>query len=219
MDDLPEKIRQHYDRQSLPPATAERILKAGREAGRGRFRRRLAGWSIAAALTIAASCIGYRYATQNDQSLETSTVEVAMENFFSQPEHPIARVSADLPGLRLWLNEHGAPANAVVPAAFSKLPAFGCHVLSVNGQSVYLLCFVLDAGNGNAPTAMKKPPMLVHFVSVPLKAFKTPPVAGEPVMRTGKGEWKFAEWRSGDVVYVAGGEVPLERLQQLVAEL
>lgn len=125
----------------------------------------------------------------------------------------------DLPELRLWLNQHGAPADAVVPAAFSKLPAFGCHVLTLGGQSVYLLCFTLNLENGNAATAMKKPAMLVHFVSVPLKAFKNPPVAGEPVIRTGEGEWKFAEWRSGDVVYVAGGELPLARLQEWVASL
>jgi hypothetical protein len=215
MDDLPEKLRQHYLSQSLPPATVERILAAGRR----RFRRRLAGWSVAAALTIAASCVGYRYATQTGRSLETRSVEMAMEDFFRQPEHPIARVSTDLPGLRLWLNQHGAPADAVVPAAFSKLPAFGCHVLKVGGESVYLLCFILEAGTGHSLPAMKKPPTLVHFVSVPLKAFKTPPVAGDPVMRTGGGDWKFAEWRSGDVVYITGGEVPLDRLQQLMASL
>ena len=149
MDDIPEKLRQYYGRQSLPAGAAERILALGREAGRERRRRRAFFWSMAAMLALAAGGFAYRQQVARSR-VEAADVEIAMQAFFNRPDYQLARVSADLPELRSWLQREGGPAGAGLPAAFAGLPAYGCHVLQVREQSVYLLCFFLDPADSTS---------------------------------------------------------------------
>jgi anti-sigma factor RsiW len=49
----------------------------------------------------------------------------------------------DLPAVRQWLGEHGAPADFVLPAGLASLPSLGCRVLEWNGHPVAFVCFEL----------------------------------------------------------------------------
>lgn len=171
-----------------------------------------------------------------------SDVEASLISFFSQPDYELDQVSLDQAALVAWLESQGAPANLRVPAVMDALDNLGCEVLSVKGQQVYVLCFYMDgvptdaegrpmpgkkpmmtapapdAGEGAAPM-MKKPSTLVHLVSVPREQFNGAPRVGDPVALSRNGEWSFATWAEGEVVYIAGSAVAAERFAELSAAL
>jgi hypothetical protein len=107
------------------------------------------------------------------------------------------------------------PSPLEVHSDLTVLDRLGCHVLEVDGQHVYIMCFYLDGvprdANGVAmpgkkpmmtaaapsdpiavapaapPPMMKKPTTLVHLVSIPRAKFKNAPLAGDPVQRSSSG--------------------------------
>jgi hypothetical protein len=111
--------------------------------------------------------------------------------------------------LRAWLVAQGAPAESQIPAKLRGLKSFGCQVLDVHGQPAYLACF----------WAEKKPGVddgkLVHLVMAHREDFKDAP-SGEPQFRE-IGDWSFAAWSEGNVIYTLAAKAPLEKLKGFVS--
>jgi hypothetical protein len=233
MSDFERQLRKHYEEQSLPADRVQAILTAGRTAAGVRRRRMF--WFAAAAAVVMVGVTAFGVRSGDDSSrintvngIRPQDVGAAVQAFFSQPEYQLTRVSTNPNDLTQWLREQGAPGSFTLPAAMAALPSFGCRVLDVRGQRVYLICFFLDvtpaelAAGGmiknemvvTAPdgTMMKKTRPLVHLVVAPGSTFREPPQPGERVRFSGTGEWNFEAWSQDGVVYVAAGAVPRERL-------
>lgn len=177
------------------------------------------------------------------------SIQAEVINFFETPNYQLDRVSLDQPELLAFLQAQGAPAALQLPGELSSLDNLGCHVLEVDTEQVYIMCFYLDGvprdANGvampgkkpmmtaaaaeptpapvtdpeAAPPMMKKPTTLVHLVTIPRAKFKNAPLAGDPVRKSSDGMWSFATWAQGDVVYVAASPAEAERFNALAEQL
>jgi len=242
MDDFNQQLRRHYESQRLPPGRVQEILKLGRESTAARKRRTY--WRLAAA---AVAILGLSlYSTthylikpvKTDQTPRVATRAVATEivSFFSNPNYQLAQVSANPSTLMDWLRLHGGPATVSIPPAMQGLSSYGCQVLDVQGQKVYLICFLLDSplpdtASGTMPAKkmmvtvgpdgkmMKKTRPLVHLVVAPKDIFNEPPKPGERVALASEGDWNFVAWSQGDQVYLAAASLPAERLAALTTAL
>jgi len=178
--------------------------------------------------------------------MSLTAVQDGLISFFSQPDYELDQISLDQSQLVTWLRDQGAP-SFDVPPVLEGLDNLGCEVISVGPQQIYVLCFYLDGApvdaNGvtmpgkkammaaaGAPESadsdaesgavmMKKPSALVHLVSVPREQFQNAPRPGDPVMMSATGQWSFATWAEGDVVYVAGSAADAERFSELSQQL
>lgn len=242
MDDLKQQLRRHYDGQQLPADRVQEILAAGREAAAARAGR--AWWRMAAAAVVILG-LGIFGATtyfrhRSDQPalprIASAAVASAVISYFSDPNYQLPQVSADRGVLVDWLRQQGGPANFEVPPAMAGLSSYGCQVLEVQGQKVYLICFLLDTPAADAtPGAMpekkimtvvgadgqmmKKTRPLVHLVVAPQGIFSETPSSGQRIILPATGDWNFATWTQGDQVYVAAAAVPADRLAGLVKTL
>jgi hypothetical protein len=233
MSDFQRQLRKHYEEQSLPADRVQAILTAGRKAAGKRGSR--ITWFAAAAAVVMIGVIAFGVRDRNDSSridggdgIRPQEVGAAVQLFFSQPAYQLTQESSNPSDLTQWLRAQGAPASFTLPRAMAALPSFGCRVLEVRGQRVYLICFFLDvtpaelAAGGmiksemvvTAPdgTMMKKNRPLVHLVVAPAGTFRDPPQPGTRVRFSGTGEWNFETWSQDGVVYVAAGAIPPERL-------
>ncbi len=236
MDDIEQQLRRHYDGQQLPAARVQEILAAGRAAVAGRARR--AWWRMAAAVVILGLGIfgANAYVRHQTRLIPLEAVAGAVVDYFSDPNYVLPQVSADRRTLVEWLRQRGGPANIEVPAGLAALPSYGCQVLQVQGQQVYLICFLLDAPPANATAGampekkvmvtvgpdgqmMKKTRPLVHLMVVPKGKFAGTPKPGERLMLSANGDWNFTVWAQGDQVYIAAATVSAERLTGLVSAL
>ncbi len=181
------------------------------------------------------------------EGVSLANVQEELVAFFSRPDYELDQVSLDQDQLVGWLRQQGAPA-LVVPAVMEGLDNLGCEIISIGDQQVYVLCFYLDGAPVDAagvpmpgkkpmmasaePAAepggessdspapmMKKPAALMHLVSVPRDRFVGAPQIGAPVQVSRQGEWSFATWAQGDVVYIAGSPVDHERFSALAGRL
>ncbi len=169
--------------------------------------------------------------------------------FFETPNYELDQISLDQPALLAYLKVQGAPSELTVPDGIGGLDNLGCEVLDVDGHQVYIMCFYLDGvprdANGVAmpgkkpmmtaavavpepvesvstevaPVMMKKPTTLVHLVTIPRDQFLGAPIAGDPASMSQNGEWSFATWAQGDVVYVAATPADAERFAVIAADL
>lgn len=176
-------------------------------------------------------------------------VQDSVKAFFENPGYELDQISLDQPALLAYLKTRGAPSELVVPDTIGELDNLGCEVLEVDGHQVYIMCFYLDgvprdangvampgkkpmmtaavpatepvepASTEVAPPMMKKPTTLVHLVTIPRDQFAGAPVVGDPVSMSQNGEWSFATWAQGDVVYVAATPADAERFAVLAAGL
>lgn len=176
------------------------------------------------------------------EGVSLASVQAGLVSFFSQPDYELDQISLDQAQLLDWLEAQGAPAMQV-PGVLNELDNLGCEVMTIGDQQVYVLCFYLDgapvgadgvpmpgkkpmmtapaaepAADGAAPM-MKKPTALVHLVSVPRSQFVGAPEVGAPVEVSADGEWSFATWAQGDVVYVAGSPAEADRFEDLATQL
>lgn len=71
--------------------------------------------------------------------------------------------------------------------------------------------------NEVASPMMKKPTTLVHLVTIPRDQFAGAPRVGDPASMSQNGEWSFATWAQGDVVYVAATPADAERFAAIAA--
>jgi hypothetical protein len=159
----------------------------------------------------------------------------AVREFFSGPGYQLDRISANRAELTDWLRRNGGPDDFAVPPALAGLTSYGCEVLEVRGQKVFLICFLLEApppaAAGAMPekkmmtvinpdgTMMKKAVPLVHLIVAPKSRFAADPLTGERVVLSAGGEWHFTTWTHGDQCYLAAGAVPADRLAALTAAL
>jgi hypothetical protein len=238
MDNFEQQLRRHYDAQQLPAARVREILAAGQAAAQARRRRRVV-WRWAAAAVVMLGLLGtWGSHAQKSARVETATLApgVIAEDvaaYFSQPDYALPRVSDDPRQLIAWLHSQGGPDRFVVPEPMQGLPSYGCKVLSVRGQNVYLICFLLDGTTtdgvmpgkkrmtaaGPDGQMMGKKAALVHLVVAPKDTFAAPPAQGQRVVLPLADGWHFTSWTDGDQTYVAAGMLPAERLAQLVHAL
>jgi hypothetical protein len=238
MDNFEQQLRRHYEAQQLPAARVREILAAGQAAARARNRRRTV-WRWAAAAVVMLGLLGtWGSHVRKSVPVETTLIapQAVAENvaaYFSRQDYTLAQVSDDPQHLAGWLHSQGGPDRFVVPAPMQQLPSYGCQVLTVQGQSVYLICFLLDDAktDGGMPgkkmmpvegpdgRMMEKKAALVHLVVAPKNQFAAPPAQGQRMILPLADGWHFTSWTEGDQMYLAAGMVPAERLRQLVQAL
>jgi hypothetical protein len=208
MSEFERQLREHYESQNLPEERLRATLAAGREAAKRHAARRRT-LLVAAALIVTGLGLYSIVRTQlGDRSplqrIVPGEAAAAIAGYFSQPGYQLARVSANPSELAQWLRANGAPPSFAIPRPLLDMPSFGCHVLDVRGQRVFLICFFPDvspaelAAGGmiknemvvTAPdgTMMKKTRPLVHLVFAPRDAFREPPAPGTRVSQTDLGK-------------------------------
>lgn len=239
MDDLKQQLRRHYEGQQLPADRVQEILAAGRAAAAARASRVWWRMAVAAVVILGLGIFGattYFRDQAGKPPLTTEAVAGAVVNYFSNPNYQLPQVSADRGVLVKWLRQHGGPENFEVPPAMAGLSSYGCQVLEVQGQKVYLICFLLDAPPANLPAGampekkmmtvvgpdgqmMKKTRPLVHLVVAPKGMFLETPRSGERIVLPATGGWNFTTWTKGDQVYVAAAVLPADQLAGLVGVL
>ena len=239
MDDLNQQLRRHYEGQQLPADRVQEILAAGRAAAAARASR--AWWRMAAAAIILLGwgifgASHYFHPRIESSQIARAEVAAAVKTFFSDPNYQLAQISADRRVLVDWLRQRGGPADFAPPPAMAELSSFGCQVLDVQGQKVFLICFLLDMPAANPPAGampvkkmmvvtgpdgqmMKKNVPLVHLVVVPKETFAAGLRAGERLVLSAGGEWHYTAWTQGDQVYIAAAALPADRLAGLVRTL
>ena len=218
------------------------FLAAGREAAAARASR--AWWRMAAAASVilglgifgATTYLRQRSDQPASPRITSAAVASAVVSYFSNPNYQLPQVSADRGVLVEWLRQQGGPANFAVPPAMAGLSSYGCQVLEVQGQKVYLICFLLDTPAAAVPTGampekkmmavvgpdgqmMKKTRPLVHLVVAPGGIFSQTPTSGQRIVLPATQDWNFATWKQGDQVYIAAAAVPADHLAGLVKTL
>jgi hypothetical protein len=243
MDDLNQQLRRHYDGQRLPADRVQEILAAGRIAAEAAKARRR-WWRLAAAaiVVLGLGLFGasnyFRERTNRASPTQITATEIAhaVAAYFSDPNYQLPLVSSDRAALVAWLRQHGGPATFEVPPAMAGLTSYGCQVLQVQEQQVYLICFLLEPPPASAPDGampekkmmvtvgpdgqmMKKSVPLVHLVVAPKHLFAETTKPGARVVLPAGGEWNFATWTQGEQVFVAAAMLPADRLSTLVRAL
>lgn len=240
MDNLEQQLRRHFEAQQLSAVRVQELLAAGRVAGAARHRR-LVFWRMAAAAVVMLG-LGlwgagvYFREHAGPPRMTSEMVAHAVAAYFSNPDYQLSQVSTDRAVLKDWLRQHGGPATFEVPPALEGLTSYGCQVLDVEGQKVYLICFLLDMPKPDAPAGampekkmmttvgpdgqmMKKSVPLVHLVVAGKDQFAAPPKLGEQIVLPAGADWNFATWTRGDQVYIVAGALPADRLAGLVKTL
>jgi hypothetical protein len=233
MSDFQRQLRQHYESQKLSDERVHDILRKGAAAARARRRRWW--WGLAAVLVFGASLtlLQRNGSPQRLAGAPVSPEEVgaAVAQYFSKPDYQLSRVSANVVELAEWLRSQGAPA-FTIPENLRNHPSFGCQILEVGEQRVYLLCFVLDVTPedtaGGMPikkemvvtapdgTMMKKNRPLVHLIVAPRAAFRNVPAPGTWVSLPAQEQWNFQVRLDKELVYIAAAETSTDRLKALV---
>ena len=215
MPDFRQQIQKHFEAKELSAAKAEAILAEGRAAAEGKIvplaKQRGAGlrviWAIAASFVILAGAATW-WGAGGGGKVSYAKVAPWMVDFFRQaPELP--KRSQNPEELREWLLTQGAPAECQIPEKLRVLKSFGCQVLDVHGRPAYLTCFWRE----------KKPGVddgkLVHLVVARREDFKNPPPEAPQYREIG--EWSFAAWTEGNVIYTMAAKAPLEKLKTFVS--
>lgn len=217
MSDIRKQIHDHYDARSLPPERVEAILAKGRtvaadEAGSkitpmpppfARTRRILA---LAAAVALFGGIAGlWLYQRRGVDYANTRHVVVG---FFAR-EHTYSTVSNDPEVLRKWAIAHGAPAGFQIPPKLRSLPGKACTLLNVDGKTAFLLCFMTVDANG------KQDGGVVHLIVARRGDFRNVPRTSTP-SDVADGDWNFASWVDGDIIYAVAAPAPPEKVRGYV---
>jgi hypothetical protein len=214
MPDFREQLQKYFEAKELSAAKVEAILAEGRAAFEGKIAlakpfgagRHLI-WVMAACVVLSLG-VGFWWGVVAGGRVSYAAVAPWVVDFFHKdPELP--KRSQNPEELRAWLITQGAPAECQIPAKLRDLKSFGCQVLDVHGRPAYLACFWRE----------KKPGVdegkLVHLVIAHREDFKDPP-AEVPQYRE-IGEWSFAAWTEGNVIYTLAANAPLEKLKTFVS--
>ncbi len=202
MSDLRKQIRDHYDARSLPPERVDAILAKGRAASVGEAESKITpmppAWgrnrwvlSLAASIAILAAISGFwLYPRPGVDYADARHTVVA---FFAK-EPAYSMTSPEPVKLREWALTHGAPDGFRIPAKLQALPGKACTVLNVDGKPAFLLCFMtVDA-------TCKQDRGMVHLLVARRSDFRNVPQSGT-ASSAADGEWNFASWVDGDIVY------------------
>jgi hypothetical protein len=238
MSDFQRKLREHYESQALSERRVREILQAGAVAA-ARRRRLQRWWGLAAVLVLGGIGASVTLVKRSDSPaliarldpVSSEAVTAAVTQFFSRPDYQLAQTSADVISLADWLQEQGAPA-FTIPKNLRDRPSYGCQILEVGDQRLFLMCFFLDATAADSVdgmpikremvvtaadgTMMKKNQPLVHLIIVPRAALPAAPSPGTWVSLPAKDTWNFEIRAQDTVVYIAAGETTSDRLRALV---
>jgi hypothetical protein len=218
MSDLRKQIRDHYAAQSLPHESVAAILAKGRAVVREKadiathppasaHNRRLL--ALAASVTILAGVWAFwQFPRARVDYAEVPPAVIAF--FANKPMYP--KMSERPDELRAWAIEQGAPTALRIPSKLRILPGKGCTILGVNGKSAYLLCFLTVDASGQRDGGM------VHLVVARRRDFRDLPPSGKPWIDT-NGDWSFASWTEGKLVYTIATPAPVEKLRSYLATL
>jgi hypothetical protein len=217
MSDLRQQLQKHYDAKALSAAKVDAILAEGQaEAGSDEKvialpKRRVTIWrmlpAMAAAIILLTVVAIWWVPGRNRVSYATVDSRI-VEIFGNGPTLP--KRSQNPEELRSWLLGQGAPADFQIPAKLRGLKSFGCEVVDMHGHPAYLTCFWREKEPG------AEEGQLVHLLVARRKDFKDVPPEGAPQYNT-MGDWSFAAWSEGDVIYTMAANAPMEQLQKFVA--
>ncbi len=212
MPDFREQIQKHFEAKELSPEKVEAILATGQAAAAGEkivplHPRKSTGrwtvWAVAASIVVLA---GLALWWRNGVSYQEFAPQV-VAFFRKDPELP--ERSQNPEELRKWLIAQGGP-EFEIPTKLGGLKSFGCQVIQVQGKSAYLACFWSE----------KKPGVdqgeLVHLLVARRSDFQDAPPSESPEFRE-IGDWSFAAWTEGDVVYTMAAKAPLEKLKTFLS--
>ena len=218
MPDLRKQIRDHYDAQSLPLEKVDAILAKGRAASAGEAEAKItpmppAGgrnrWvlALAASIAILAAIAGFwLYSRTGADYADARRVVVA---FFAVKQPAYSMMSPEPVKLREWALSHGAPDEFQIPAKLQNLPGKACTVLNVDGKPTFLLCFMTVDASGRQDGGM------VHLLVARRSDFRHVPQSST-ASNAAEGEWNFASWVDGDIVYAIAAPASLEKVRGYV---
>lgn len=217
MSDLRKQIREHYDARSLPPENVEAILAKGRAVAAGEADSKITPLVPAKArhwrmLAFAAS-VALFGGIAGLWSYQRSGVDYAnarrvVIGFFAKA-HTYSTLSQDPAELRQWALAHGAPAGFQIPAKLQSLPGKACTLLNVDGKPAFLLCFMTVDANGKQDGGM------VHLIVARRRDFRNVPRSSTP-SDVADGDWNFASWVDGEIIYAVAAPAPPEKVQSYV---
>jgi len=217
MSDLRQQLQKHYDAKALPAEKVDAILAKGRaEVGSEEKvvalpKRRVTIWKLLPAIAAAIILLSVMaiWWVPGRNRVSYAMVDSRIVEIFG-PGPTLPKRSQNPEELRSWLLAQGAPADFQIPAKLRGLKSFGCEVVDVHGRPSYLTCFWRE----------KKPDVdegaLVHLLVARRKDFKDAPPEGTPQYNT-IGDWNFAGWSEGDVIYTLAANAPMEKLKEFVA--
>ena len=217
MSDLRKQIHDHYDARSLPPEKVDAILAKGRAVAAGeegskitpmvprgsRIRRMLA---VAASVALLGGIIGLWFYPRS--GVDYAAARRVVVGFFAK-EHTYSTVSKDPEELRLWALAHGAPAGFQIPPKLQSLPGKACTLLDVDGRPAFLICFMTVDASGKQDGGM------VHLVVAQRRDFRNVPRSRTP-SDIAEGDWNFATWVDGAIVYSIAAPAPPEKVRRYV---
>lgn len=217
MSDLRKQIHDHYDARSLPPEKVDAILAKGRAVAAGeegskitpmvprgsRIRRMLA---VAASVALLGGIIGLWFYPRS--GVDYAAARRVVVGFFAK-EHTYSTVSKDPEELRQWALAHGAPAGFQIPPKLQSLPGKACTLLDVDGRPAFLICFMTVDASGKQDGGM------VHLVVARRRDFRNVPRSRTP-SDIAEGDWNFATWVDGAIVYSIAAPAPPEKVRRYV---
>lgn len=110
----------------------------------------------------------------------------------------------ELPAVRQWLGERGAPADFVLPAGLAGLPSLGCRVLEWNGHPVAFVCFELRSQKQ------------VHLFVLDRQALHEAPSEAAPRAAALAAGLNALWWADARCVYVLAGRQNDDELRRLL---
>jgi hypothetical protein len=183
-----------------PVGLRESILAGGKVSHPSRWRP-LVGWSIAAALMVAAiagSLVLLRTGAKPPEAWHTAALTQISE--LVEGKAKFNATSPDANELVAWLRTNHAPVANKLPASLEKLASLGCETFYWHGQPFSVICF--QRGDGG----------LIHLVATkPSGAFKAAGTIEPQLVQEGR--WATATWRADDTVYMLALEGASEQLR------
>jgi len=219
MSDLRTQLRAHYETKSLAPEKVAAILARSRTEPVRQVqpsRKILAFPSLwpqrpmLLALAAVFVCFAASIWFWTQRPVPYPAMQARLMEFFGG-KYDIPVVSQDQAALRAWLVARGAPAGFQVPEKVRPMQAYGCRVLDVQRKEAFLMCFWL-------PTAPDEKRTLLHMLTARRSDFRGEPSSAQAEF-TVRGDWSFAAWSEGEIIYTLGSKVPPERLYPYVAAL
>ena len=217
MSDLHKQIRDHYDAESLPPEKVDAILAKGRAAAAGEVDSKItpmppAGgrnrWVLALAASIAILAAIGGFWLYPRAGVDYADARRTVVEFFAK-EPAYSMMSPEPVRLREWALSHGAPEGFQIPAKLANLPGKACTVLNVDGKPAFLLCFMTVDASGKQDGGM------VHLLVARRSDFRNVPQSGT-ASSAAEGQWNFASWVDGDIVYTIAAPASPEKVRRYV---
>lgn len=213
MPELPERIRKHYANTSLSAEALQRILAKANGERRARVLA-WAAWGVAACVLIL-----FFIGRQVDRpGLAVAEVENQVREFFSRPDSQLDFVSPDPATAQQWLAAHGGPSAIQIPHGLSGKRTAGCEILGTGKDRAFVMCFIDEPSmeNGLTGTPRRTKVAIFHLVVVAKSAVKNLNLTSSQRRFVVDGEWSFAEWHDGPLIYILATDAGVDRLKRVL---